>query len=97
MVHTRMSLWWLILILPGFAALAGCSGGAPGSVQASTSVEEDLGPFVPNTSFIAGGRVVPLQEASLSFITGGVVDEVLVCEGETVQVGQVLARLTGDE
>lgn len=42
---------------------------------------------------IAEGRVVPLQHAALSMASAGVVAELLVKEGETVQANQVLLRL----
>jgi multidrug resistance efflux pump len=97
MKQTRVCRWWLSLIIVGFAALTGCSSGTPGTTQDLTGIEEDLAPVLSDPSIIAEGRTVPLQEASLSFISGGVVREVLVREGEMVQAGQVLARLAGDE
>ncbi|MBC7263637.1 MAG: efflux RND transporter periplasmic adaptor subunit [Chloroflexi bacterium] len=45
----------------------------------------------------ASGVVVPVRWMDLSFRTGGVVGEVLVKEGDTVQAGQVLARLVTDD
>jgi len=36
---------------------------------------------------------VPARQAELGFAVGGVVAEVLVAEGNTVEEGQVLARL----
>jgi HlyD family secretion protein len=46
---------------------------------------------------IAEGSVVPAQDADLAFTTGGMVAEVLVKEGQTVQAGQTLARLSGSQ
>jgi HlyD family secretion protein len=42
---------------------------------------------------LAEGRVVPAQSAALSFSIGGVVAELLVKEGDTVEKGAPLARL----
>jgi multidrug resistance efflux pump len=42
---------------------------------------------------VAEAKVVPLREATLSMSTGGVVEEVLVIEGDSVQPGDVLVRL----
>lgn len=46
-----------------------------------------------NDLIIADARVVPLQHAALSFGTSGVIVEILVQEGQTVQEGQIIARL----
>ncbi len=43
---------------------------------------------------IAEARIVPRDEAVLFFSTAGTLGEVLVSEGEQVQAGQVLARLS---
>ncbi|GAP09274.1 multidrug resistance efflux pump [Bellilinea caldifistulae] len=43
---------------------------------------------------IAEARIVPRDDAMLFFNTGGTLAEVLVSEGEQVQAGQVLARLS---
>ncbi len=45
----------------------------------------------------ATGVVVPEQEAVLSVSSGGVVDDVLVKEGDSVSAGDVLVRLEGSE
>ncbi len=39
--------------------------------------------------------MVPIRNAALSFPASGIVDEVLIPEGETVQAGDVIARLKG--
>jgi multidrug resistance efflux pump len=46
---------------------------------------------------VAEGRLVPVMSIDLSFAASGHVDEVLVSQGETVEEGQVLARLEGAE
>jgi HlyD family secretion protein len=53
---------------------------------------EDFTPIVSAT-----GEVVPEQTALLSVKTGGVVADVLVKEGDSVEEGQVLVRLEGTE
>lgn len=42
---------------------------------------------------IADGHVVPIRSADLSFSTTGIIEEVLVAEGDQVEAGQLLARL----
>jgi HlyD family secretion protein len=46
---------------------------------------------------VATGRVRALLQSEVGSETGGVVQEVLVREGDTVQAGQVVARLQRDE
>ena len=46
---------------------------------------------------IAEGIVLPAKSASLSFINGGVVDEILAEEGDKVKEGDVIAVLSGSE
>ena len=84
---------WLVLVMAGLV-LAGCSGVVQGQ---STDAEPTLAPVVSADSLMAEGKVVPLQSAALSFSTSGVVAEVLVKQGETVQAGQPLLRLKGNE
>jgi HlyD family secretion protein len=49
------------------------------------------------TTVNAVGRIEPVREAEVNFEIGGVVDEILVQEGEIVEVGNILARLRTDE
>jgi HlyD family secretion protein len=42
---------------------------------------------------VAEAKVVPVQYATLSLPTGGIVSEVLVAEGDELEAGQVLVRL----
>jgi len=86
------ALFCVILLL-----LVGCSGGSTVTPVATVSTEESIPEVRSNTSVIAEGRVVPAQDASLSFSTAGVVDEVLVKEGDTIEQGQSLVRLNGNE
>jgi len=54
---------------------------------------EQLVPTQDPLPIFASGRIEVLENARLSFKTGGIVREVLVEDGQTVQKGQVLARL----
>lgn len=51
----------------------------------------------PSEVVTASGTLVPAQWAQLSFSLGGRVAEVLVAEGDWVQVGQVLVQLEAEE
>jgi HlyD family secretion protein len=71
--------------------LAACGGGAPaaglnGGPTPMPAVKAD-------TRVIADGHVVPVVSADLSFPATGIVDEVLVEEGDRVEAGQLLATL----
>jgi multidrug efflux pump subunit AcrA (membrane-fusion protein) len=82
----------LILTLGLVILLSAC--GAAGADE-TPETEIALENFTPIVS--ATGEVVPEQTALLSVKTGGVVADVLVSEGETVDSGQVLVRLEGTE
>lgn len=50
-------------------------------------------PVIANDLIVVDARVVPVQKASLSLPAGGIVDELLVQEGDTVAADDVLLRL----
>ncbi len=81
---------WLLLL---GLIITGCSGLSP---QASPTVEppvnEDITPLVSAT-----GVVTPADWTILSLSASGIVEEVLVEEGDAVEDGQVLVRLKGKE
>jgi HlyD family secretion protein len=69
--------------------LTGCSAIPNLSKSTSTPV-----PVVTQESgVVSQGRLVPQEYVNLSFNTGGLVAEVLVKEGDSVQKGQAIARL----
>ena len=93
----RKTIWSAIIVLLITAlGLAGCSGQAalPG---AATDAPEALPAVQSDASVMAEGKLVPVQDAVLAYITGGVVDEVLVNEGDAVLKDQALVRLEGSE
>jgi multidrug efflux pump subunit AcrA (membrane-fusion protein) len=83
----------LILLLLAGLLLTACSGL---SQQATPTPEpetlEDVKPVVSAT-----GKVVPGRYSRLSVTIPGVVEQVLVAEGDQVQQGEVLLRLKGEE
>ncbi len=80
------------LVLGWVLVLAACSSAKP---TESPLQEVALSDFTPVVS--ATGEVVPEQTAELSVKTGGVVADVLVSEGDSIDAGQVLVRLEGTE
>jgi len=73
--------------------VAGCS--SLSSQAAPTAVPEPIDDFTPLVS--ATGVVVPSQFSTLSVSTAGIVEEVLIEEGEVVVADNVLVRLKGKE
>jgi len=75
--------------------LGACSpGDSPGVSEEVTSTA----PITRLSLLVsASAEIVPEQSALLSVKTGGVVAEVLVSEGDSVEAGQVLVRLEGTE
>jgi multidrug resistance efflux pump len=59
----------------------------------TTTVPSAATPTPAADTVIAGGRLVPNQSVSLTFLASGWVEEVLVQKGEHVNQGQVLVRL----
>jgi HlyD family secretion protein len=82
----------LALLLLAGLLLTGCSApGAASDAEAELTPSPDL---PPSNAVVADGRVIPVQSAELSLETGGVVSEILVQEGDSVEAGQPLVRLT---
>jgi HlyD family secretion protein len=79
-----------LVLLGGAGALAFQLSRPPAPPPAEpTALAEDTSAVLAVTA-----RVTPLRSAMLSLPSGGVVAEVLVGEGDQVQAGQVIARLT---
>lgn len=92
----------LVVLIVCAALLAGCSIGqnaaaAAAPTKTADQVQATLPPVKSPGSVIAEGKAVPARDASLSFPTSGVVDKILVSEGDVVEAGQVLMRLQGNE
>lgn len=73
--------------------LTGCSGLSPQATPTAAPVTvDDVAPVVSAT-----GKVVPQQYSQLSLSTPGLIEAVLVDEGDAVSAGEVLVRLKGAE
>ena len=69
--------------------IVGCRFGARPSAQEASTPE----PIKSSKGIIVEGRIVPRAQVTLSSAIGGKVAEVLVKEGDSVSIGQVLLRL----
>lgn len=92
MKHRKIELILFVLLVAGSLLLASCGS--------KTETQPTLEP-VNNRSFAskvsATGEVVPVQWSSLSMSMNGIVEEILVIEGQGVAAGQALIRLKGSE
>jgi len=87
----RLLRWGALLaLLGGLIVAAGCGGGAPAAGNQPTATPR---PVRASDEVVADGVVVPVLHASLSMPVGGIVQEVLVSEGDQVVAGQPLLRL----
>ena len=72
--------------------LAAC-GSAPST---ATPTAEAVQAKNTNVATVAEGKLEPAQSMALNFTSGGLVTEVNVKEGQTVEAGDVIARLKSD-
>lgn len=84
----------LIIVMLMAAGMVACSGAAPGAPAAQPT---PLPTVIVDMATVAEGRIVPREDVTLSFLASGQVAEVLVEEGDTVEVGTVVARLGNRE
>lgn len=93
MKHRKLIGAFIALWMIGGFLLAGC-GGESAAQEPTES---------PQTNFTSAGRVsatgevVPARWSTLSMSANGIVEEILVTEGQGVAAGQALARLKGSE
>lgn len=79
----------LLVIFVSIAVLCACSGGGEATPEATGEA-----PVVPQSMpVVADGFLVPRQHSYITFLRNGIVEEILVEEGQLVEKGQVLARL----
>ena len=88
-------IWIPFLAFAFTLAMAGCSAAAtPTPIPAISLGASDTS----TTSQVKASAVaVPAQEAHLSFVISGVVEDITVAEGDQVQAGQALANLDTSE
>lgn len=87
----KLVLGIIVLLLIGAGAFVYTSSGQP-AAPAPTMIPA-AAPAKTSGRIVAEGKVVPVQNAALSFQTGGLVDKVMVAAGDRVRAGQTLAQL----
>jgi len=70
---------------------------APISQGQVPTLAPDLSAVKPSDEVVAEGSLVPIKYVNLSFNTSGLVDEVYVSDGDYVEEGQLLAKLSNQE
>jgi HlyD family secretion protein len=91
-VAMKYNLKTLFVMLPLALALLGCSSAEQATPAPEQNADQNFGAVISAT-----GIVVPEQWAALSARSQGVVDEVLVAEGQQVKKGDLLIRLSNSE
>jgi len=84
-----------LVAVMAFLAATGCTATSSGAVTPPAQLTAQAAPSTGQT--LAEARVVPKQSASLSFSIPGIIEQVMVKEGDPVAEGQVIARLKGTE
>ena len=91
-VHPAM----FVTLLVALAAI--CTGCAAPTTAAQTSTPDAaIPPVRASNDIVAEGKVVPQRGAALSLPASGIVAEVLVDEGQAVESGQLLLRLSNGQ
>ncbi len=86
---------FILLTILLFAFLTSCDVLTPKTEEATSPPV--IPPVVSDLRVVAEGVVLPAKSAELSFAENGIIEEVLVTQGEPVQSGQVIAKLKGLE
>jgi HlyD family secretion protein len=86
---------FLTIIIGGILAIAACSSANP--APSATQTTSNAAPVIATGGNVAEAEVVPIRQVALSFSTSGVLEEVLVQEGDEIKFGDVIARLKGNE
>ena len=89
-INTIRRILWVCM--SSAAIVSACSGLSPQVTPTEEPIQEEIQPLISAT-----GKVVPSHWSRLSINILGVVEEILVEEGDQVQKDQVLLRLQGKE
>jgi multidrug efflux pump subunit AcrA (membrane-fusion protein) len=82
-----------IVVIVLILGIAGCNAANNTAAQTEATIE----PVLAEEKIVAEGKIVPVESATLSFVSGGVVDDIFVEEGEVVKEDEVIAQLSGTE
>jgi HlyD family secretion protein len=88
---TKQNIVMLALFVAIGLMLAGCQAAPQNTPE--VVVQDALPTVVGNSALIVEGNLVPAEYVDLSFNMGGIIVDVLVNEGDTIEAGQVIAVL----
>jgi HlyD family secretion protein len=88
---TKQNMVMLALFVAIGLMLAGCQAAPQNTPE--VVVQDALPTVVGNSALIVEGNLVPAEYVDLSFNMGGIIVDVLVNEGDTIEAGQVIAVL----
>lgn len=91
----KLTQWTTLVLLALVLAMVGCSPTVT-ATPIPTIALDSIGPH-KDEIVQASAKVVPAQEARLSFVISGSIKEVTVKKGSVVEAGQILATLSSPE
>lgn len=87
--------WAALLLTALVLAMASCASSTSATPIPTVALDSTRSSEITNV--LASAQVVPAQEARLSFAISGLIKEVAVEEGITVEAGQILATLSSPD
>ena len=91
----RFGFMAVVFLAAIFMLLSGCDAIAGIGSPPTPTVESGL--LVVDGIVSAEAEVVPVRYVDLGFPDGGVIEDIMIAEGDMVEAGQVVARLEGTE
>lgn len=90
---------WILICLLSIGILVGCSSQTPTITPIITAPSSTTAPVIQRSGggVVASGVVVPAQQANLGLILPARIKAVDVVEGDSVEGGQILVQLAGQE
>jgi multidrug efflux pump subunit AcrA (membrane-fusion protein) len=85
-----------LIVLLSAIALVSCQAAPKPATPTETITQTPTSSTAPGR-LVFEGEAVPVDNVTLSFLSNGVVDQVLVKEGDRVNQGDIIARLKGSE
>ena len=90
----KRTQWTALAVLVLVLVISSCAPAATATPVPIIALESGSSEF---SNVQASAQVVPAQEASLSFVVPGLIKEVTIEEGDTVEAGQILATLSSPD
>lgn len=101
-----MQRWIVGAIVLVILAIGGCTAGQSNPLSSSDNPEAEAvegaasgeqAISIVTDRVVADARLLPVRRAALSLTGGGIIDKLLVAEGDRVEAGQLLLRLVANQ